>query len=54
MHASGRVLLQYKALDIVLLSGLFGNRDGSDRSAHLRNLIRLFFYRISSEMGVNT
>ena len=26
------------------VSGLLGNRDGSDQSAHLRNLIRLFFF----------
>ena len=35
-------------------SGLLGKRDGSDQSAHLRNLIRLFFFRISSEMAVHT
>ena len=34
---------------------LLGNRDGSDPSAHLRNMTRLFpFFRISSEMGVHT
>ena len=25
-------------------SGLLGKKDGSDQSAHLRNLIRLFFF----------
>ena len=29
------------------------NRDGSDQSAHLRDLIRLFYFRISSEMDVH-
>ena len=36
------------------VSGLLGNRDGSDQSAYLRNLIRLFFFRISSETAVHT
>ena len=36
------------------ISDLFGNRDGSDQSAHLCNLIRLFFFLISSEMDVHT
>ena len=26
------------------ISGLLGNRDGSDQSAHIRNLFRLFFF----------
>ena len=36
------------------ISDFFGNRHGSDQPAHLRNLNRLFFFRISSEMGVHT
>ena len=35
------------------ISGLLGNRDGSDQSAHLCNLIGHFF-RISSEMDAHT
>ena len=37
-----------------ILVALLGNRDGSDPSAHLRDLIRLLFFRISSEMLVHT
>ena len=34
---------------------LLGKRNGSDSSAHLRNMTRLFFcFRTSSEMGVHT
>ena len=36
------------------ISDLTWNKDGSDQSAHLRNLIRLFYFRISSEMDVYT
>ena len=36
-----------------LYVALLGNRDGSDPSAHLRNMTRFFFFRISSEMGVH-
>ena len=37
------------------ISNLLGNRGGSDQSAHLRNLTRLFFFvRISSWMDVHT
>ena len=32
----------------------FLSRDGSDQSAHLRNLIRLFFFHISFETDVDT
>ena len=43
-----------KLLTQFYISGLLGNRDGSNQSAHLRNLIRLFYFRISSEMDVHT
>ena len=36
------------------ISGLLGNMDSSDQSAHLLNLIRLSFFRISPEMDVHT
>ena len=50
-----RALLLYKALDTVLYKWpALGNRDSSNQSAHLRDLIRLFFFRISSEMDVHT
>ena len=48
------VLLQYKAVDTFYISGLRRNRDDSDQFAHLRKLIRHFFFRISSEMDVQT
>ena len=55
MSACVRALLQYKALDAV---ALLGNKDGSGQSAHLCNMIRLFFFFfffcISSEMDVHT
>ena len=53
MRVCLRALLQYIALNAVLVA-LLGNRDGSDPSAHLRNMTRLFFFRISSEMDVHT
>ena len=40
MRECVRALLQYKALDAVL----DGNKDGSGQSAHLRNMIRLYFF----------
>ena len=47
--------LQYKGLNAVLYKWPYlGKRDGPDQSVHLRNVIRLFFFRISSEMGVHT
>ena len=44
MRVCLRALLQYKALDAVLYVALLGNRDGSDPSAHLRNMNRFFFF----------
>ena len=44
MHECVRALLQYKALDSVLYVALLGKKDGSGQSAHLRNMIILFFF----------
>ena len=47
------VLLQKKLWTQFYISGLLGNMGGSDQLAYLCNLIRLFFFRISSELDVH-
>ena len=56
------IIRERESVDVCLLAysitiqrfGLLGNRDGSDQSALFRNSIRLFFFRISTEMDVHT